>query len=181
MPDMTVEQLIQALGLVPHPTEGGYFREMYRAELPIPPEALPAAYGGGPRSAGTAIYYLLTPDTFSAMHRLPGDEIFHFYLGDPVEMLQLHADGSGEILVLGHVLTGGMRPQIVVPGGVWQGSRLRDGGRYALLGTTMSPGFDLADFELGSRADLIGAYPAFQKEITRLTSEGSEAVEPKES
>jgi predicted cupin superfamily sugar epimerase len=123
MPDMNAEQLIQALGLSPHPSEGGFFRETYRAELPIPPDALPAAYAGAARAASTAIYYLLTPDAFSAMHRLPGDEIFHFYLGDPVEMLQLRDDGSGEVVVLGQVLAAGMRPQVVVPGGVWQGWR----------------------------------------------------------
>jgi predicted cupin superfamily sugar epimerase len=169
MPDMNAEQLIQALGLSPHPSEGGFFRETYRAELPIPPDALPAAYAGAARAASTAIYYLLTPDTFSAMHRLPGDEIFHFYLGDPVEMLQLREDGSGEVVVLGQVLAAGMRPQVVVPGGVWQGSRLRDGGRYALLGTTRSPGFDFADFQLGERAALAQAYPAFAEKIHKLT------------
>ena len=130
--------------------------------------SLPDPYPGD-RAAGTAIYYLLTPDTFSALHRLPGDEIFHFYLGDPVEMLQLKPDGSGEVVVLGHDIAAGMRPQHVVPGGVWQGSRLRAGGSYALLGTTMSPGFDYNDYESGTRESLTQLYPQHSAMIASLT------------
>jgi hypothetical protein len=112
---------------------------------------------------------MLTPDTFSALHKLPGDEIFHFYLGDPVEMLQLHPDGRGEITVLGQDIAAGMRPQHLVRGGVWQGSRLRPGGSYALLGTTMSPGFDYKDYETGSRETLTKLYPKHSSLIASLT------------
>jgi predicted cupin superfamily sugar epimerase len=112
---------------------------------------------------------MLTAETFSALHKLPGDEIFHFYLGDPVEMLQLHPDGRGEITVLGQDIATGMRPQHVVRGGVWQGSRLRPGGSYALLGTTMSPGFDYKDYETGSRETLTKLYPTYSTLIASLT------------
>ena len=91
------------------------------------------------------------------MHRLQTDEIFHFYLGDPVEMLQLGPDDSGKVLILGTNLLRGMRPQVIVPAGVWQGSRLLPGGRFALLGTTVSPGFERADYENGQR-DLSGPF-----------------------
>jgi predicted cupin superfamily sugar epimerase len=120
------------------------------------------------RSAGTAIYYLLTPDTFSALHRLSTDEIFHFYLGDPVEMLHLLPDGSGRVVLLGNDLYVGDRPQIVVPGGTWQGSRLVSGGRFALMGTTMAPGFDFEDYEHGDGNALTERYPAFAEHIARL-------------
>ena len=136
--------------LAPLPMEGGFFRETYRS----------------PHSS--AIYYLLTPGVFSALHRLPGDEIFHFYLGDAVEMLQLWPDGSSRHVVIGHDIEHGDEPQVVVPGGVWQGCRLRDGGSVALLGTTMAPGFEPADFELGGRADLVSAYPSAHDAIVRL-------------
>ncbi|HEY7676597.1 MAG TPA: cupin domain-containing protein, partial [Candidatus Methylomirabilis sp.] len=142
---MTADALKTLLGLRPHPAEGGFFVETYRAGEGVPAEALPARYGGA-RAFSTAIYYLLTPDTFSAMHRLASDEVFHFYLGDPVEMLHLFPDGSGRAVTLGPDLLAGMRPQVVVPRGVWQGSRLAPGGRLALLGTTVAPGFDLADY-----------------------------------
>jgi uncharacterized protein len=168
MAKLTALEIRQRLNLEPHPIEGGYFVQTYRAAHQLPSHALPPGYAGA-RAVGTAIYYLLTPETFSAMHRLPGDEIFHFYLGDPVEMLQLPPDGSGETIILGHDFARGMRPQHVVPGGVWQGSGLIPGGEYALLGTTMSPGFDYADYETGLRDQLITLYPQHSARITSLT------------
>ena len=92
---------------------------------------------------------MLTPDTFSAMHRLKGDEVFHFYLGDPVEMLLLKPDGRAEAVLLGQDLSAGMRVQHAVAGGTWQGSRLAPGGKYALMGTTMAPGFDPSRLRTG--------------------------------
>ncbi|OGG52772.1 MAG: hypothetical protein A3F84_10045 [Candidatus Handelsmanbacteria bacterium RIFCSPLOWO2_12_FULL_64_10] len=165
---MTVEQIKALLSLEPHPAEGGYFAETYRSGERIPKDALPARYGDA-RSLGTAIYYLLTPETFSAVHRLRSDEVFHFYLGDPVEMLQLWPDGSGRTVTLGSDILNGMRPQVVVPKGAWQGSRLMPGGRFALLGTTVAPGFDFADYEAGGREALVSAYPRFRDLIIALT------------
>jgi hypothetical protein len=165
---MTAAEIIRLLGLVPLPGEGGYYRETYRSRARIDVACLPSGYTGS-RAISTAIYYLLTPDTFSAMHRLPGDEVYHFYFGDPVEMLQLEEDGSGEVVILGHGLGEGMRPQVVVSGGAWQGSSLAAGGRYALLGTTMAPGFDFEDFVAGNRDELCRQYPQFAEKIVRLT------------
>ena len=103
---LTAENIRTLLKLEPHPIEGGYFVQTYRCELQIPRASLPVSYPAD-RAISTAIYYLLTPDTFSAMHRLPGDEIFHFYLGDPVEMLQLKHDGTGEVILLGQDIASG--------------------------------------------------------------------------
>jgi predicted cupin superfamily sugar epimerase len=165
---LTADEIRKHLKLQPHPAEGGYFAETYRSEHLLSPNALPAGYPGA-RSVSTAIYYLLTPDSFSAMHRLRGDEIFHFYLGDPVELLQVDAKGAGEVFVLGQDIVAGMKLQHVVPGGAWQGSRLRAGGKYALLGTTVAPGFDYQDFEIGEREELLAEFPAFAPLITALT------------
>ncbi len=164
----TADQIVALLNLTPHPREGGYFRETYRSLETISEKTLPSRYKGM-RSFATAIYYLLTPETFSAMHRLQSDEIFHFYLGDPVEMLQLSPDGTGRSLILGSDLLNGMQPQVIVPKGVWQGARLLSGGNIALLGTTVSPGFEFADFETGRRDDLIKSYPQFREWIIALT------------
>jgi predicted cupin superfamily sugar epimerase len=158
------DDLRRRLQLVPHPAEGGWFAETYRSA-----ETLEPAGGKGRRAHATAIYYLLTPETFSAMHRLAADEIFHFYLGDPVEMLELDPEGGGRVLRLGTDLASGMRPQIVVPRGVWQGSRLVPGGRLALLGTTVSPGFEFDDYEPGERDALAGRFPEFRDLILALT------------
>jgi len=164
---LDAEEIRELLGLVPLPGEGGHYRETYRAPLVIPAAALPPSYGA-PRAVSTAIYYLLAPSTFSVLHRLRGDEVFHFYLGDPVELLQLHPGGGGEVTELGTDLVAGMRPQAVVPGGTWQGLRLRPGGRVALLGTTMAPGFEFADFEPGRRGALTQEFPAFAGLIAAL-------------
>ena len=165
---ITAEQLISLLHLKPHPGEGGYFVETYRSDESIPENDLPIRYRGQ-RNFATAIYYLLTPSSFSVMHRLQTDEIFHFYLGDPVEMVQLWPDGSGKTLLIGADISGGMRPQVVVPKSVWQGARLLPGGRWALLGTTVSPGFEFSDYETGGRDLLIHSYPRFRDQILSLT------------
>ena len=165
---LIVDQIIALLNLAPHPKEGGYFIETYRSPETISEKRLPSRYRGM-RPFGTAIYYLLTPETFSAMHRLQSDEIFHFYLGDPVEMLQLWPDGSGKVLILGSDILSGMQPQVIVPKGVWQGARVLKNGRFALLGTTVSPGFEFADYKSGRRDDLIKSYSQFRDLITALT------------
>ncbi len=155
--NLSAESVIGLLGLRPLEGEGGLYRETYRLAAA---DGLPAA---------TAIYYLLTPDTFSEIHRLPHDELYHFYLGDPVDLLVLGPDGSTVSRTLGTDLVGGMMVQTLVPGGHWQGSRLRDGGRYALMGTTMTPGFRFEDYEGGDRAGLQATYPDRSAEIARLT------------
>jgi uncharacterized protein len=164
---MTAENIKEILNLVPHP-EGGSFIQTYKAAERVPTQELGNGYDG-PRAASTAIYYLLEPNTFSEMHRLRSDEVFHFYLGDPVEMLQLWPDGSTRLVQLGPDLAADQRPQVVVPKGMWQGSRLIAGGRFALLGCTVAPGFEFADYESGTRQTLISQYPNQQELITQLT------------
>jgi predicted cupin superfamily sugar epimerase len=164
----TADELIRQLGLQPHPKEGGFFRETYRASESWPASALPPCYQSA-RSASTAIYYLLTPTTFSALHRLQSDEIFHFYLGDPIRMLQLEPNGTGRTIVLGPDLLAGQQVQAIVPRGVWQGSCLESGGAFALLGCTVAPGFDYADYESGDRQSLLTQYSAHADMIRRLT------------
>ena len=148
---LTARQIIDLLKLQPLQPEGGHFAESYRSPL------------------SSAIYYMLTPDTFSAMHRLKGDEVYHFYLGDPVEMLMLKPDGSAEALLLGQNVLSGMRVQYTVPGGTWQGSRLAPGGKFALMGTTMAPGFHPQQYEPGQRDTLSAHYPAYAPLIAFLT------------
>ncbi len=165
---LTADEIIARLQLVPLTIEGGYFRETYRAPLRLPAGSLPQDYGGD-RNASTAIYYLLTPVTFSAIHIVRSDEVFHFYAGDPVEMLQLWPDGTSRVVILGNNLAAGHEPQHVVPAGVWQGCRLVTGGKWALLGCTVAPGFDYADFKLGDPAKLTALHPKYAEMIRGLT------------
>ncbi len=163
-----IDDIIQTLALQPHPCEGGHFVETYRSPDIISKAGLPNRYSTD-RNSSTAIYYLLTPGTFSELHRLPTDEIFHFYLGDPVDMLQLHPDGLSQQIVIGNDLFDGQNPQVLVPQNVWQGAFLRDGGEFALLGCTVAPGFDYADYQSGKRSDLNSQYPDQKEWIERLT------------
>src|SRR6516165_735369 len=117
----------------------------------LPPEYQPLST----RCFGTSIYYLLTRETFSEMHRLPTEEVFHVYLGGPARMLQLSPDGASREVVLGTDILAGHEPQVVVPAGVWQGTCLEPGVDFILLGATMAPGFDYADYESGAREELV--------------------------
>ena len=160
---MTADQIRSLLHLEPHPVEGGWFRRTYTSVGSV-------ELARGMRAQGTAIYYLLEAGTFSEMHVLASDEIFHFYFGDPVEMLQLHEDGRGSaVFTLGGDLSAGQNVQLVVPAGVWQGTRLVEGGKVALLGCTVTPGFDFADYRGGSYAELAAKWPAEAERIRKLT------------
>jgi predicted cupin superfamily sugar epimerase len=159
---MTAEEIKSLLKLEPHPIEGGSFRRTYTSTGSI---ELPR----GVRAQSTAIYYLLEPGTFSEMHLLDSDEIFHFYLGDPVEMLQLLPDGGSAVLTLGSDLLAGQRVQLIVPAGVWQGTRLIGSGKVALLGCTVTPGFDYADYRNAPAAELIAKWADQAERIRALT------------
>ncbi len=165
---MTANEVIRALGLALLPREGGYYRETYRSMNTIPPEALPPRCTGE-RSYGTAIYYLLTSDTFSHMHQLAFDEVFHFYLGDPIVMLQLLPDRSSHVTTMGQDIAEGQQVQAVVRAGTWQGMKLADGGLWALLGTTVAPGFEFEDYRQGNRNELISLYPGQRELIVKMT------------
>lgn len=148
---MKAQDIINLLQLKSHPKEKGYFVETYRSDN------------------CTAIYFLLTAEGFSEMHRLKSDEIFHFYDGDPAELLLLSPDGKGELLKFGRSIDKGERPQIIIPAGCWQGMRTK--GEYTLFGCTVSPGFEYSDYEKARRKELIARYPEFAEKITQLTDQ----------
>ncbi len=154
------------LGLEPHPVEGGSYRRTYTSGLTAQVERGEATVS---RAMGTAIYYLLEPGTFSEMHVLASDELFHFYLGDPVEMLQLWPSGETTVVVLGPDLEKGQQVQVLVPAGVWQGTRLIGDGKVALLGCSVVPGFDFADYVSGSYAELVARWSEEAERIRGLT------------
>jgi len=166
---MDIEEIIKKFNMKPLSDEGGYYTETYRCPQILRRECLPEGYGGR-RNFSTAILYLVTEKHFSHLHRIKSDEIFHFYMGDPVYMLNLFEDGSSKEVVLGTDIRGGQVVQHVVTGGCWQGARLKEGGQFALLGTTVSPGFDFADYQgcRGYMDVLIKKYPGCRKSIERL-------------
>ncbi len=159
--NMTADQVINALGLVPLDQEGGLVLETYKSSQKT-------ADGD---AACTAIFYLLRGSSFSHLHRLSGDELYHFYLGDPVELTELLPDGSVRTTTLGSGITHGECLQHLVPAGNWQGSRLKESGSWALLGTTMCPGYRQDMYEHGDRAKLLRQYPSERDSILRLTGD----------
>jgi uncharacterized protein len=171
-PSPMIDYLIKRFNLKELPIEGGVYSRGYLSKESISKAVLPVRYKSD-HPYGSGIYYLLTPDpnSFSAMHVLPTDEVYHFYLGDPVEMLQLFPDGSSKRIILGQDLEHGQEVQVVAPAGAWQGSHLFAGGSYALLGTTMAPGYINEDFTLGHRAELTAQYPSQAELIKTLTRE----------
>jgi predicted cupin superfamily sugar epimerase len=164
----TAQYWIERLELEPHP-EGGYFRQTYRSDLMIARDALPGFDGA--RAASTAIYFLLEGKNYSAFHRLRSDEIWHFYWGAPLSVHVISPRGACSSISLGQELEAGQVLQAVVPAGCWFASHVADWKSFAVLGCTVAPGFDFADFEMGKRADLSTTYPQHRELIERLTRE----------
>ncbi len=154
---MKAQTLIERFGLVAHP-EGGYYRESYRSDGLIPQSALPGQFTGD-RHYSTAIYFLLEKGQYSHLHRIRSDEIWHFYLGGPLRLAMIHPDGRTEEIILGQDVGAGQRLQYAVPAGVWFGATPCAEADFSFVGCTVAPGFDFADFEMGTKPGLTQAYP----------------------
>ena len=172
MEDWTVSQReskywIEKLGLERHP-EGGYFRQSYKADLTLEQAALPAGFTGA-RAASTAIYFLLEGKNFSAFHRLLSDEVWHFYDGSPLVVHVIEPSGKISRILLGRDVDEGQALQAVVKAGSWFASHVADWSSFALVGCTVAPGFEFADFEMARREALVAQYPQHAALIERLT------------
>jgi predicted cupin superfamily sugar epimerase len=159
----TADEIRNLLALEAHPT-CGFVRESFRSPTRIPAAALPSGYDGD-RAQGSVLYFLVTPDAHMALHRIRPDQMYHHYLGDPLEVLLLHPDATGEVVVVGPDLQGGHRPQLFIPGQTWHVSRLLEGGKYALLATTEWPGVEPADVEEADPERLTAEYPSLADQI----------------
>lgn len=157
----TAEEIIQLLDLQPLPEEGGYYKETFRSKQKTNEN----------RNLASGIYYLVTPADFSALHRLSSDETFHFYAGDPLEMIQVDPNGKLTSHRLGSDLSNGFRPQALVPAGCWQGTRLMEGGSWGLVGCMTTPGYDPGDFELGKIESLAKSFPQHAPLLRQYTRE----------
>ena len=169
---LSAEEIIKLYKLQPLDLEGGYFRQIWSSTVKMDNSQLSRNYlKEGQRTSGTLIYYLITKDTFSALHRLPTQEHWMYHLGDTCEQLHLKEDGSSNIVRLGSDLLSGETPYICTPENSWQGTRLISGGTfgYMFCSCVMIPGFQWTDFELGERSDLQRLYPDRAEIIKRLT------------
>lgn len=153
---MKAEHFIKTLSLLPHP-EGGYYKETYRSVGKLIAEQ-------GERNYSTAIYFLLEQGNFSAFHKIKSDELWHFYAGDVLEVIEITTEGKLKITELGP-----SNFQYCVPAGNWFGSRVKQGGKFCLVGCTVSPGFDFKDFEMAEREKLLKEFPEHGSVIRELT------------
>ncbi|PKB18302.1 hypothetical protein CLU82_3572 [Flavobacterium sp. 5] len=172
---MTPEEIKIKLQLEPNNEEGGFFASVYQSEILIPNTILP---GFPPtnnlRPLSGAIYYFLDQSGCSILHKVTGDMVYHFYSGDPVEMLLLYPEQypiRTEICIFSNDVLAGGKPMKAIPGGTWLGSRLLTGGNYALMGVTMAPGFSPTDYSIGDRKELIESYPEQKSLIEILTKD----------
>ena len=162
-----VENIIKTLELQPHP-EGGYFKEMYRSSGRISQDNLDHTFTGY-RNYSTAIYFLLSSDTFSAFHRIKQDEIWHFYKGSPIKLHVISEKGIYSEVIIGNNIVQSERPQFVVSANDWFAAEVIDTNSFALVGCTVAPGFDFEDFDLPSRKELIAKFPQHSTLISRLS------------
>lgn len=164
---MQIEELINHYHLLHHP-EGGFYRQTYIAEESISQAALPTRFNGD-RPFSTAIYFLLPHGSFSAFHRIKSDEVWHFYEGCSLNIHVIRPNGVYNLLKLGRNPQKGESYQLVVPANAWFASEpVGAPGSFALVGCTVAPGFDFADFELAEARILVEQFPDHAQLIRRL-------------
>lgn len=164
---MDINTIITKLNLKPHP-EGGFYAETYRAIGKT--HFTDSHFAGEKRHYATGIYFLLNNENFSAWHRIKSDEMWHYYYGTaPLLVHEIDTDGNYFITELGNNPIDIFKPQYVVKAGHWFASEIKNRNGFALVGCTVSPGFDFEDFELANRESLILQYPRHSKMIERLT------------
>jgi predicted cupin superfamily sugar epimerase len=163
---LTADEIKSRFDMQPHPT-CGFFTQSYESNLLIPQSVL-SGYDGA-RPLASALYFLVTQDAHTVLHHIRSDQMYHHYLGDPLEVLLLHRDGRGEVVTVGPDLSAGMRPQLLVPGMTFHISRVRPGGDYAFMGTTAWPSVTPDDLEIGDPEALSTTYPAMREQIAAFT------------
>jgi predicted cupin superfamily sugar epimerase len=165
---MKYEDIISQFNLKPHP-EGGHFLESYRSEGTVIKESLPSNMEGLSRSYSTGIYFLLPQGEKSNFHRIKSDEMWHFYLGGPMCVVEIHDSGEIKETILGQNINKGELVQYVVPANCWFGSYPLEGSDYSFVGCTVAPGFDFQDFKLASTDELLNLFPQHEEVIKKLT------------
>lgn len=164
---MLKEDLISIYELMPHP-EGGYFKETYKSKATMPAIGDHHHFPNN-RNIATAIYFLIEKENFSAFHRIKSDETWHFYDGDPLEVIEIDLNGNVIRTSIGRNIRKGETYQYTVKAGHWFASRVLKGGEFSFVGCTVAPGFSFNDFELAIRDELIQIYPQHREIIEELT------------
>ena len=164
---MTAKDIINQFDLTEHP-EGGFYKETYRSKSKISNENLASNFVGD-RNVSTCIYFLLTPEKFSAFHKINQDEIWHFYKGTTLKLHMISPTGEYSFVLIGNDLANNEQPQFVVPATYWFAAEVIQENSYAFTGCTVAPGFDFRDFVLPERKELTVLFPQHKDIITKLT------------
>ena len=165
---LTIDEIKSLLKLHPHPT-CGFTNEIYRSSHKVPAADLPQGYDG-PRTLGGFLYFLVTSNAPVRLHRIRSDQMYHHYIGDPLEVLLLYPDGTSSVCIVGPDLATGMRPQVLVPGNTFHAARVKGGGAYSLLGTSVWLRAESSDVEMGNATQLAAEYPAAKDAIRTFTA-----------
>ncbi|MBN2778504.1 MAG: cupin domain-containing protein [Bacteroidales bacterium] len=161
-----IQQIAKKLQLLPHP-EGGFYRETYRCGTEIPQTILGSNFSGD-RNVSTCIYFMLVSGNFSAFHRIKQDEIWHFYRGSSLLLYMISPDGKLSTIKIGSDILNDEIPQLVVPAGYWFAAEVIAENSYSLVGCTVAPGFDFADFDLADVNNLCATFPEHEEVVRRL-------------
>jgi uncharacterized protein len=164
--DLTADEIRALLQLEPNAT-CGFVRQTYLSALSIAPNGLPAPFADG-RPLGSALYFMVTPTAPVRLHRIRNDQLYHYYLGDPIELFLLHADGNAERIVVGPDLRAGQRVQQLIPGNTFHTARIIGRRRWFLGASTEWPGVVPADVEIGNLDALAGRYPTVAAELRTI-------------
>lgn len=165
----TKKYWINKLELLPHP-EGGFYKETYRCTESINKENLPNRFGGD-RNFSTSIYYLLSEENISALHKIKQDELWHFHYGSSLTIHMISPNGEYSQQKLGLDIDREETPQVIVPAGYYFAAEVNDKSSYVLSGCTVAPGFDFSDFEMPKRNELLSRFPQHKEIIAKLTNE----------
>jgi predicted cupin superfamily sugar epimerase len=166
--DLTAVEICSLLQLEPNAT-CGFVRVTFGSKLTTAAGGLPAPFAEA-RPLGSALYFLVTPGAPVRLHRIRNDQLYHYYLGDPLEVFLLHADGTIEQVIVGPDLRGGQRVQLLIPGDTFHTARLIGHGRWFLGASTEWPGVIPADVEIGNFEELAGKYPALAAELRAIAA-----------
>ncbi len=172
--DLTADELRALLALEPNAT-CGFVRLTFTSKQSIAPGGLPAPFADA-RPLGSALYFMVTPTAPVRLHRIRNDQLYHYYLGDPIELFLLHADGSTECIIIGPDLRAGHRVQQLIPGNTFHTARLIGRGRWFLGASTEWPGVVPADVEIGNLDALAEQYPAIAADLRAIAASVREVV-----
>jgi uncharacterized protein len=165
---LTADEILNLLKLEANAT-CGFVQLTFVSDQSVTAGVLPPPFAAV-RPVGSALYFMVTPGAPARLHRIRNDQLYHYYLGDPIEVFMLHADGSAERVIVGPDLRNGQQVQLLIPGNTFHTARLIGQGQWFLGASTEWPGVVPADVEIGNVEALAGKYPAVAADLRAIAA-----------